>query len=201
MPKGEPASSLFHMNSAQILHSYHNLNIANHQMRDPLLTPHGDQQCTHLKRTFPYTSQVDLVVASPLKRTIYTALRSFPDVIEKRKLHVISIPELQETSDLPCDTGSPVEELKREFAGQPVSFDLLEPNWFIKKGKWAAEARAIEGRARTARQWLRDRPEKHIVAVTHGGVLHYITEDWHGMDKLQGKQFFFLPFRAISTVH
>lgn len=168
---------------------YHNLNIANHQIRDPYLTGYGEQQCAHLAKTFPYTDNVDLVVASPLKRTIYTALNSFPEVIAKRKLKVIAIPELQETSDLPCDTGSRIDELKREFADQPVSLDLLEsqPDWYSKKGRWAAAAPAIEERCRVARQWLRAQPQQHIVAVTHGGLLHFLTEDWQGMDKMQGK--------------
>ncbi|KAL9060638.1 MAG: hypothetical protein Q9162_000589 [Coniocarpon cinnabarinum] len=137
--------------------------------------------------TFPYILQIDAIVASPLRRTIYTALQSFPDVIERRHIRIITLPELQETSDLPCDVGSSVEELKKEFAGKPVSFDLLQPDWNSKKGRWAPEAHAIQERARVARNWLRSRPKKHIVAVTHGGLLHYLTEDWQGMDKLQGQ--------------
>ena len=131
---------------------------------------------------------MELIVASPLRRTIYTALKSFPDVIAKRNLHVLTIPELQETSDLPCDTGSPIEDLKREFADQPVSFALIEqqPDWYSKKGKWSTHAIAIEERCRVARAWLRERPEKDVVAVTHGGLLHFLTEDWQGMDKMQG---------------
>lgn len=59
--------------------------------------------------------------------------------------------------------------------------------WNTKTGRWAPTAEAIEIRAREARQWLKSRPEKEIVLVTHGGFLHYLTEDWTGFNKVAGK--------------
>lgn len=100
---------------------------------------------------------------------------------------VLALPEVQETSDLPCDTGSDLEELLKEFSGQPVDFDKVQPGWNSKKDQWAATSNAITARCRVARQWLRDRPEKDIVVVTHGGLLHFLTQDWTGSDKFQGK--------------
>jgi broad specificity phosphatase PhoE len=147
---------------------YHNLSIANHQMHDPLLTPYGEEQCRNLRKTFPYTDSIDLVVASPIKRTIYTALISFEPVLKNKELKVIALPELQETSDLPCDTGSTPEELAKEFEGKPVDLSLVNPGWNNKRMKWAPTATAIEKRARDARQWLMARPEKNIVVVSHG---------------------------------
>lgn len=41
--------------------------------------------------------------------------------------------------------------------------------------RWAPNAKAIENRARDAREWLMNRPEKEIVVVTHGGFLHYFV--------------------------
>lgn len=147
---------------------FHNLNVANHQMHDPLLTPYGIQQCEHLAAVYPYT--VDLIVASPIKRTIYTALLSFPKTIEEKNLTIIALPEVQETSDLPCDTGSAKAELMREFKGRPVDLNLVIDGWNSKQGRWAANASQIEERCRVARRWLMSRPEKDIVVVTHGGV-------------------------------
>ncbi|GAB7337931.1 hypothetical protein MBLNU457_4314t2 [Dothideomycetes sp. NU457] len=159
-------------------------------MHDPLLTPFGEEQCRTLSKEFPYNDKIDLVVASPLKRTIYTALNSFPGPIQNRHLKVIALPELQETSDLPCDTGSDAAEVQREFQGKPVDLAKLQgpegATWNSKQGKWAPNSDAIQGRAQEARQWLLQRPEKDIVVVTHGGFLHYFTEDWAGHDKFQG---------------
>lgn len=136
-----------------------------------------------MSKAFPYTASVDLLVASPLKRTIYTALLSFPD----SRLPLIAIPELQETSDQPCDTGSSVEELQREFPGKNIDFALVVPDWNSKVGRWAPQRQAIENRAHVARQWLMSRPEQNVVVVTHGGILHYLTDDWIGSGNIAGK--------------
>jgi len=161
---------------------YHNLSYANQAIHDPLLTPFGEQQCKLLARTFPYSGEIDGLVASPLRRTVYTALLSFPE----SNVPVILLPELQETSDQPCDTGSTRAELEKEFMGKNVSFGLVVDGWNSKKGKWGSERSMIEERAKIARQWLMARPEKHIAVVTHGGILHHLTEDWIGIDHLAG---------------
>lgn len=147
---------------------YHNLSIANHQLHDPKLTPVGEEQCRILSETFPDMKNVDLVVASPIKRTIYTALMTFEEVLRTKNLKVICLPELQETSDLPCDTGSSPEELAKEFEGMPVDLELVKPGWNVKRLKWAPTATAIQKRARDARVWLMARPEKNVVLVSHG---------------------------------
>ncbi|CZT20401.1 uncharacterized protein RCC_06261 [Ramularia collo-cygni] len=147
---------------------------------------HKTEQCHILQQTFPYHN-VDLIVASPLKRTIYTALLGFEDVLKNNtNLKVICMPELQETSDLPCDTGSSLEVLAKEFEGKPVDLSLVTPGWNDKKGKWAPNPDAINERAQAARKWLMARPEKAIVLVTHGGFLHYFTEDWADVQKFAG---------------
>ncbi|KAK4634347.1 putative phosphatase [Fulvia fulva] len=165
---------------------YHNLNAANHNMHDPLLTVLGHEQCKTLGRDFPYSSNVDLIVASPIKRTIYTALEAFEEIIRKKGLKVVALPEVQETSDLPCDTGSDRAELEREFEGRPIDLDLVHEGWNNKRGKWAPTAAAIQNRAREGRVWLMNRPEKEIVIVTHGGFLHYFTEDWSDTARFVG---------------
>ena len=94
----------------------------------------------------------------------------------EKGIKVIALPEAQETSDLPCDTGSDIDALREEFAEKPVDLDLVKKGWDSKMGKWAATSTAIEARAKEARVWLRDRPEEEVVVVTHGGFLHFLTE-------------------------
>jgi len=133
----------------------------------------------------PHLSEVDLVVASPLKRTIYTALYSFPE--KCKQLGIIGLPDVQETSDLPCDTGSDRPDIEKEFADKGVKLDLalLDDGWHSKKGRYSPDRAAVEGRAKDARRWLKARKEKHIIVVTHGAVLHYLTEDWSDSGKFQ----------------
>ncbi|KAL8650630.1 MAG: hypothetical protein Q9210_003716 [Variospora velana] len=163
----------------------HNLTIANHTMLDPPLTPHGEQQCRDLCDRFPFHSSIGLLVSSPLRRTIQTTLLAFEPEIS-RGVRYFALPEVQETSDLPCDTGSNLSVLKQDFGDRPVDLSLIPDDWDSKKGKWAADHVAVEARCREARNWLKSREEEHIVVVSHGGLLHYLTEDWTGSGKFQG---------------
>ncbi|KAG4432183.1 hypothetical protein IFR05_012328 [Cadophora sp. M221] len=174
---------------------FHNLSLANHSIADPLLTPHGKDQCHTLSQTFhPSPSTITHLISSPLRRTLYTTLLSFPTAIT-RGLKITALAELQETSSLPCDTGSSLSALSAEF---PDTVDLthVPADWNSKNGRWSPAAHCIERRARSARLFIRavadqslalypDR-DVHIVVVTHGGYLHYLTDDWDGAGKFVG---------------
>ena len=156
-------------------------------MPDPVLTEKGIEQCRDLAKKFPYLKSIGAIVASPLRRTIYTALYGFEPLIEKG-MRVIALPEICETADVPCDTGSDVAVLKEEMKDKPVDLGMLQQGWNVKTGKWAPTADAVGKRAKEARQWLKARPEDEIVVVTHGGFLHYFTEDWTGYIEANGMQ-------------
>lgn len=128
---------------------------------------------------------IDLLVASPLQRTLQTALLSFVPEI-KRGLKVIALPELQEVGDYPCDRGSDIEILKKLMEGKPVDFSHVPDKWHIKKGEWEPTDDKIKQRVSKVRQWLKARPEKNIVVVTHGGLVHYLTGDWTDSGKFTG---------------
>ncbi|PQE17712.1 Histidine phosphatase superfamily clade-1 protein [Rutstroemia sp. NJR-2017a BVV2] len=167
---------------------FHNLTTANHSLPDPLLTPHGLEQCRALSQTFPSPTSITHLVSSPLRRTLYTTLYSFPSVVS-RGVKVVALPEIQETSDLPCDTGSDVGVLREEFdAGEfkgMVDLGLVKEGWNDKTGgRFEPSSGAIQARAREARVWLRGlgkdyegEGDVNVVVVTHGGFLHYFTED------------------------
>ncbi|KAG0651549.1 Phosphoglycerate mutase [Hyphodiscus hymeniophilus] len=185
---------------------YHNLNEANHQIHDPDLTTLGEQQCATLSQTFPYHSKVTHLVASPLRRTLYTCLLSFPAEVQAG-LKVAALPELQETSDLPCDTGSEPSVLAAEFASGKfagsVDLELVKEGWNNKQGRWSPAGSAIEARARDARIWLRNLAQStggdaDIAVVTHGGYLHYFTEDWEGNEKFTGTGWANTEFRSYE---
>ncbi|CZT43250.1 uncharacterized protein RSE6_03255 [Rhynchosporium secalis] len=178
---------------------FHNLNLDNHKIRDPLLTPFGKSQCESLRQSFPSPGKITHLVASPLRRTIYTTLLSFPAAVQ-RGLKITALPELQETSNLPCDTGLDLKDLEAEFSegeyAGTVDLSRVGEDWNTKEGKWSPEAHHIENRARHARLFLRELAEQslktnpeqdvEIVVVTHGGYLHYFTEDWTGAGKFVG---------------
>ena len=108
----------------------HNLTTANHVIPDPLLTDLGHEQCRKLRDGFPSHANVELVTASPLRRTIYTALESFEPVFQTHPdMKLIALPDVQETSDVPCDTGSEPHALRQEFVGKNVDLSLVHEGW------------------------------------------------------------------------
>ncbi|EAQ85208.1 hypothetical protein CHGG_09222 [Chaetomium globosum CBS 148.51] len=210
---------------------FHNLCAANHSLPDPDLTPLGNTQCATLAQSFPFQSQITHLVASPLRRTIYTCLLSFAPALQqqqqntttsqdgeekKNPLVVIALPELQEVSPLPCDTGSDIAALTAEF-GPRGDVDLalvraVAAEWTVKTGesRFAPVMERLEARARAARVWLRElgaRFERenpgvdaHVGVVTHGGFLHFLTQDWDGMNPQAGTGWANTEWRSYEFV-
>ncbi|KAL2797753.1 histidine phosphatase superfamily [Aspergillus keveii] len=180
----------------------HNLCTENHVIPDPLLTDLGNTQCEKLRDSFPRHDKIDLVVASPLRRTMYTALQSFEPVFNANpNMKLILLPDIQETSDVPCDTGTDPALLQKEIEekGLPVDASLVHDGWNDKTGgRYAPTNHAIGNRARDARRWLKARPEKEIVMVSHGGVLHYFSEDWEDSSQYQGTGWLNTEYRTYT---
>lgn len=170
-------------------------------LRDPSLTPHGEQQCHLLRETsFPAPSQPDisLVLASPLRRTLQTASLVFGPALSARggKMcapRILALPDAQEISDDPCDVGSDPGVLRGivEEEGWAVDLALVREGWNDKalRGRYSARSEAVGARARDARVYVRERVrelvrggdgEARVVLVAHGGWMHYFTGDWEG---------------------
>jgi len=147
--------------------------------RDPPLTALGQQQCRDLCKNFPYHSSVDAIIASPLRRTLQTALIGFEPEL-KRGIKVIALPEAQEISEFGADTGSNPGALAKAFGGLPVDLSLVHEGWNSKTGKYGRSIEAIDKRAEEVRTLLWVRPEKEVVLVSHMGFLHHLTDDWEG---------------------
>ena len=146
----------------------------------------GEEQCLNLSREFPYHASVEALVSSPLRRAIYTTLIAFQPVIGRR-LPVIALPEAQELGNYRADRGSDLRLLEKEFSDMPVDLSLVPYGWDSKTGRWATDQESVTERARDVRKWLKSRPEKEIVLVTHGGFLHEITEDWSDKHVFNGQ--------------
>ncbi|KAK0709446.1 histidine phosphatase superfamily [Lasiosphaeria miniovina] len=172
---------------------FHNLTEINQQIPDPDLTALGKEQCAALRAGFPYQDKITHLVASPMRRTLYTCLLSFAPAVQAGRV-VTALPEIQEVSNLPCDLGTAPKRLAAEFDDDAARVDLrlLTLTWADKSpgSPWYPDAAKLEARARTARRWLRDLGTKfleensgadvdaHIVAVTHGGFLHFLSDDF-----------------------
>ncbi|KAK5651910.1 hypothetical protein OQA88_11569 [Cercophora sp. LCS_1] len=156
--------------------------------RDPPLTSLGITQATALRTTFP-SVPIETVITSPLTRAIETTIAGFTPVIDKSYIgdegkhggaRLILDRDLQERSDLPCDTGSDVVLLKDRFPG--ISFGVLEGdgNWWEKEGEHGASDEVVKGRAERVRKRLSRLAEEfggNVVVVTHGVFMKFLSED------------------------
>ncbi|KAJ5090813.1 hypothetical protein N7532_009497 [Penicillium argentinense] len=168
----------------------HNVNDASH-LRDPLLTAKGKEQCLELQQAFPVPQDISLILASPLQRTIQTAAYAFAPELDARNVSFILTPNAQEISGMNCDIGHKVDFIREtaprliheaapSWKVENLDTTLVKEDWNSKKGIYAPTLTSVRRRAAELRKWIWSRPEKDIVLVTHGGFLHYLTEDWTG---------------------
>ncbi|KAK7186450.1 hypothetical protein DPSP01_002118 [Paraphaeosphaeria sporulosa] len=177
---------------------FHNLT-HNYDLRDPLLTPLGHEQCAQLSATYPNHDTVDLIIASPIRRTIQTAAFSFGPALARADVPFLLDPKLQELGSHNADRGLDPEDLKTwltetekegekkfKFDWEKIDVSGVEEGWNSKKGYYAYEANAIYQRAADMRASLYQRNEDHIVLVSHGAIAHFLTEDWQIHDPMLG---------------
>lgn len=156
----------------------HNVADASPCLVDPGLTPEGQQQCTKLRTTFPYHGQVKHVVASPMARAVQTALLAVTSV-ETGPVKLLD--NLQEVFGY----GSSLDKLRAAF-GDEVDLSEVRADWTDKDdgSSFDPEWDKLLARVRDARQFVRGLAggeDDHVVIVTHGALVHFLTEDWEGL--------------------
>ncbi|RAR07985.1 phosphoglycerate mutase family protein [Stemphylium lycopersici] len=194
----------------------------NYGIRDAVLTEKGKEQCRVLSSAFQHHQEIDVVFASPLRRTIQTAALSFGPVLSREEVPFVLLPALQEVSNIGCDVGmadtaADLQQILPElFAKGEIDFNINKidasaviPGWNSKEGYWAYEKLAITKRAAELRNWLYQRPESQILVVTHGAFAHFLTEDWEVEDPMLGtawkncehRAFVFTPDSTGENAH
>ncbi|KAI1129385.1 histidine phosphatase superfamily [Nemania abortiva] len=184
---------------------HHNLSVENQWIRDPDLTDLGKKQCEELNKAFPFHDKITHLVASPIRRTIFTCQFSFTEEVKAGK-KIIALQDAQEISLFPCDVGSDIEPLKKEF-GDLVDLQFVTEDWNKKTPdtKYYPDPQKLEARARSTRLFLRDLikdagDDAQVVLVTHGGILHFITQDWSGISPGRGTGWENTEYRSYEFV-
>ncbi|KAM0704279.1 hypothetical protein Q7P35_008512 [Cladosporium inversicolor] len=161
---------------------------------DPPLTSLGVEQASSISQKLPSARNVATIISSPLRRALQSTLAGFSSVLDKQYFDessgqgadggaTLSLdPDLQERSDLPCDTGSSASELAKAFPG--LSFDDLGEEWLEKSGRYAPDDDAVAERAERVRKSLfgvakslENEKRKDIIVVTHGVFMKFLTRD------------------------
>jgi broad specificity phosphatase PhoE len=157
---------------------------------DPALTDLGVTQSRSLAQKFPLPESIGLILTSPLQRTIESALLGFSTILNKRYyedsslgieggVELILNSDLQESSSLPCDTGSSTTTLRTLFP--TLDFNGLKDGWQIKDGFYSSDEIMVKERARVVRLDLARRLSelrgKDLVVVTHGNFMKHLSGD------------------------
>ncbi|KAI1122674.1 phosphoglycerate mutase-like protein [Nemania abortiva] len=154
-----------------------------YSLHDPNLTKLGREQCAELRKGLmedPLAQQAELIITSPMRRTIQTALATVDWLVEKG-VKIEADAHWQENSAKPCDVGSELSKVAEEFPR--IDFSTVDPVWPDKTSAAASEYHytktAIIARGQAALQKLYERPEKVIIVVSHSGFLRLgVTGCW-----------------------
>ncbi|GAP83243.1 putative phosphoglycerate mutase [Rosellinia necatrix] len=154
-----------------------------YSLHDPSLTELGREQCVELRKGLmedPLAQQAELIITSPMRRTIQTALDTVDWLVEKGvKIQADAL--WQENSAKPCDIGTVVSKVAQEFPS--IDYSTVDPVWPDKTSPAGSQYHytktAILARAQAALQKLYNRPEKVIIVVSHSGFLRAgVTSCW-----------------------
>ena len=85
---------------------------------------------------------------------------------------VVFCPDIQETGEVDCDTGSPVGVMQDEFgeAHSWLPFDTLPADWWEKKALYQDTGVCLAARLTKFLEWARAQPQQHVIVVAHHNV-------------------------------
>ena len=143
---------------------------------DPPLSALGVQQAEALRENSLLLDALSgphdpLVVVSPLRRTLQTAIGGLGAwARDKEGRRLICNADLQETGEVACDSGSP--DISTNFAGEldVLDFSQLEDGWERKDGINKDLPVPLKTRLTRFQEWLAKRPERRVVVVAHHNV-------------------------------
>ena len=153
--------------------SLSNVSDLNHNIIDPDLTSNGMKQCEELKKKIQFDNlynQIELIVVSPLTRSLETSKNIFDKLIFKTKF--ICLEEIREHIDKPCHKRKKKNILIKKY--KFIDFSNLEhENDFLYENFNGLETKnEVINRCIKFIRWLKNRREKNIFVVTHGNFLY-----------------------------
>jgi broad specificity phosphatase PhoE len=159
------------------------------QIQDPSLTKKGVNQAEALHSQFTLTER-DLVVISPIRRTLETA-RILTKDISCRKIVSPSVsprmfPQNPEWKTLPCDRMLDKELIKNEFPSFTLDEGLPEELW--TSGINTMPEQEFSKVAETLLTWCKNQGVEHVYVVSHDGTINSYREFIRG-EKLTREDF------------
>ncbi|UFT99271.1 phosphoglycerate mutase family protein [Radiobacillus kanasensis] len=142
------------------------------QISDPSLTEEGISQAKALRKQFPLT-KTDVIVVSPVRRTLQTAL-IWSEAVACQKIvsPLVSprmFPQKREWKTLPCDELLTREKIKDEFPDMSFDEDLSKEFW--TKGINTSSDQEFKEIAEKFLEWCYQTGETRIYVVSHDGTI------------------------------
>jgi broad specificity phosphatase PhoE len=138
---------------------------------DAELTDKGLEQCQELRGVNQKYLKAQLVVISPMRRTLQTATQSFPNLVEK--VPWLALECIREQTGLhPCDKRLPISYHQENYPS--VDFSLIESEEDPLYPQYEDRREPhdeMDERAKQFLSWIKARPETEIVVVTHSAFL------------------------------
>lgn len=168
-----------------IRHGQSEANIASNAERnsakylDTKLTPHGVQQAIGLQKVVK-DWDIQLVLVSPLSRTIQTACLAF----EHKDVPLVAFPPIMEFyPGIPENTGRNLSQLKKDpiltslKRFKDINFDSVTDNWWDICGDFR--------RLHQFLSWFRISPHSKVAIVAHWGFIISLTDLAGNRERLQ----------------
>jgi broad specificity phosphatase PhoE len=168
----------------------HNIQPYNYDIPDAELSPLAKSQSIATIDVVKKIPQIDLIVCSPLTRALQTYLLVFEND-DTRISPVIIHPYIQEVCSVPCDIGSPIDDLKKKFPTLSNELNLFEETFGDNEWRDKMNPESFyspdrkKERATSFLHWLMNRSEQHIVVISHNLMLRELDQDKNQMRDLR----------------
>ena len=143
---------------------------------DPELTETGMKQCGEFaERSAQHLRKAQLVVMSPMNRTIQTATESLPYL--KKTAQWLALESIRERIVSLCGQRLPLSRHKTSYPHvnfDQITFDDDILGCVYQSDRGRESSACVIQRCIELIKWLSNRPEKEVVVVTHGDLLQHL---------------------------
>ena len=145
----------------------------NLEYKDTLLTPLGYEQSINLSKTWKNLNEIQLVIVSPLKRTLQTA----QNIFNNKDVPMLAFDYCREfpLGLHTCNKRSSKDELNILYPN--VDFSNLQTNydelWFPNRLETKDE---LNNRIKQTLKFIESRPEKNIAFVNHNSFIGQLKD-------------------------
>ena len=151
---------------------YHNLTTHGHNnyhIKYPRLTVKGIDQCYETRQKLE-NIEFDLVLVSPLRRTLETATYIFG-----KRIKTICVEEIRELNSNTCDLRESISDVSPPF--DHIDFRRINDLWDYNKKESRID---IENRMKKFMKYLTKSSYHNIAVVSHGGFLDMFLRKYGG---------------------